>query len=626
MHGTWQNVIGESWLQSPVLTVPAGGAILTFKQFYDDYGLGLTLSVRFSNDNGANWTTGYTIVSGGGNIGPETVTVPITLSGNVIIQWYMNGNHFQLDHWWVDDVCVVVPLAHDVETVSIDMAGIIQPGSIAPLATIGNNGTNTETFNVTMTITPGTYTSTKQVQNLAPLTTTQVTFDPWNATVGNYTITVCTQLASDLDPTNNCINNQPISVQVLRKVYAYVAYDPTAGLPEGPAWFYVQTPGTITSLAATTSGQFIGAGTWANGIWYGSEYYDATLTPNGGGWWTIDPTTGAMTLIADIDKGFAGITYDKVTGIMYGTNWNGTNDELYTIDPATGAATLLGTYSTQLMINLAADGSGFLYGIGLTDDQLYKITPSTPPVAVAVGPTGQAFNYAQDMEFDYDNNILYACGYTATGTLYTVDRTTGACTAIGNFQSGAEMTGFAIPYTAGYRVYGTVYYGTLDTKPQATQTTVTLTPGPTTVNTGTGGAYEITPVVNGNYELTGATTKPWGGLNSPDPTFAQRYILGLQVLTNLQKRAADVNLSGTIQSVDVTMLKRRLVGQTYTQWIRPTEYVWDGPFVPGWHGAAPSWTPILGLPVTVAGGDVLQPLRTLCSGDVNSSHTPLPNP
>ncbi len=178
---------------------------------------------------------------------------------------------------------------------------------------------------------------------------------------------------------------------------------------------------------------------------------------------------------------------------------------------------------------------------------------------------------------------------------------------------------------SGYRVYGTVFYGTLDTKPQATQTTVTLTPGPT-VNTGAGGAYEITPVLNGSYSLSGTTTKPWGGLNSPDPTFAQRYILGLQVLTNLQKRAADVNLSGTIQSVDVTMLKRRLVGQTYTQWIRPTEYVWDGPFVPGWHGAAPSWTPILGLPVTVAGGDVLQPLRTLCSGDVNSSHTPLPNP
>ncbi|MBM3436244.1 MAG: DUF4394 domain-containing protein, partial [Bacteroidetes bacterium] len=312
-----------------------------------------------------------------------------------------------------------------------------------------------ETFDVTMTITPGGYSSTKQVVNLNPFTPIQVTFDPWNATVGNYTITVCTQLVGDMDPLNDCIYNQPISVQELRKVYAYVAYDPTLLLPEGPAWFYVQTPGTITSLAATTSAQFISAGTWADGVWYGSEYYDGAT---GGGWWTIDPITGAMTLIGYNTPpiGFAGITYDKVSGIMYGTNWNGTSDELYTINPATGAATLLGTYSTQLMINLAADGSGFLYGIGIIDDQLYKITPTTPPVAVAVGPTGQAFNYAQDMEFDYDNNIMYACGYTTTGTLYTVDIATGACTAIGNFQGGSEMTGFAIPYTSIAQITGTI--------------------------------------------------------------------------------------------------------------------------------------------------------------------------
>jgi hypothetical protein len=109
LHASWQNVIGESWLTGPPLTVPAGGATLSFKQFYDDFGPGLTLSVRYSNDGGLNWTTGYTIVSGGGNLGPQTITVPINLSGNVIIQWYMNGNHYQLDAWYIDDVCITPP-------------------------------------------------------------------------------------------------------------------------------------------------------------------------------------------------------------------------------------------------------------------------------------------------------------------------------------------------------------------------------------------------------------------------------------------------------------------------------------------------------------------------------------
>ena len=109
MHAAWQNVIGESWLTGPPLTVPAGGATLSFKQFYDDFGAGLTLSVRYSNDGGLNWTTGYTIVSGGGNLGPQTITFTINLSGNVIIQWYMNGNHFQLDGWYIDDVCITPP-------------------------------------------------------------------------------------------------------------------------------------------------------------------------------------------------------------------------------------------------------------------------------------------------------------------------------------------------------------------------------------------------------------------------------------------------------------------------------------------------------------------------------------
>jgi hypothetical protein len=53
------------------------------------------------------------------------------------------------------------------------------------------------------------------------------------------------------------------------------------------------------------------------------------------------------------------------------------------------------------------------------------------------------------MEYDQDNDILYLAAYTTQGELYTCDTTTGACTLVGAFQSGAEVCGLAIPYSGG---------------------------------------------------------------------------------------------------------------------------------------------------------------------------------
>jgi hypothetical protein len=171
-----------------------------------------------------------------------------------------------------------------------------------------------------------------------------------------------------------------------------------------------------------------------------------------------------------------------------------------------------------------------------------------------------------------------------------------------------------VNFLVGYSVYGNVYYGTTGaTKPMATNTTVTLNPVGTTVPTGVDGAYLIRPVASGAYDLTGATTKAGGGLQAFDATLVARYLGSIVAFTDLQKRAADVNLSNTVTSFDGTLLKRKLGGIATPQWIAPV-YVFDGPF-PG--------APVLsGLPITVAGASVSQELRTLCSGDLNSSFTP----
>ena len=69
-----------------------------------------------------------------------------------------------------------------------------------------------------------------------------------------------------------------------------------------------------------------------------------------------------MTQIAALGRSFNGIAYDHTANILYGVD--GAN--LYKIVPATGVATLVGTLSTggALCVNLATDGSGFLYSLG----------------------------------------------------------------------------------------------------------------------------------------------------------------------------------------------------------------------------------------------------------------------
>jgi hypothetical protein len=189
-------------------------------------------------------------------------------------------------------------------------------------------------------------------------------------------------------------------------------------------------------------------------------------------------------------------------------------------------------------------------------------------------------------------------------------------------EPGAKKT-YTLPVTLnvteGYKVSGNVYYGLLDTKPMATNTTVTLSPHGTTSTT-TGGYYELTNVANGPYLLTGATTLAWGGMTTFDATLILRYAGGVPGfgLTDLQKRAADVNMTNTaggVTTFDATLILRKATlppGTFPPQWSAPL-FVFDGPY--------PSTPALIGLPVTVSGANVTQNLRALCSGDVNGSRT-----
>ncbi len=448
---------GASRIASPVINTTGKTALqLSFRHFVDWFSNTFDLSIVTTSNNGLTWNTVWTTIANA-DVGPETKTITINNtdvgSANFKFAFEFTGYSYDLNYWYLDDICIQAALVHDVGTTAIGgIPAIVIPATpVTPTAQVTNHGSYAETlFPVTMNINDG-YTSTHYV-TLAVGATATVTFDPWTpATLGTFIVSVCTALSGDLGPSNDCKYDQVI-VKNPTKIYAYNAYDPTATIPNGPCWFYDTSPGVITSLATGTAAMFIEAGSWVNGVWYGSDYYDNDPTSStyglGGGWYTINVTTGVMNMITNLGRSFTGIAYDHTNNILYGVDYNYTdnNNEIYQIIPATGAATLIGTILPgEQLIDLGYTGDG-LFAVGIRADHLYYINP-VGPAAHDMGPCGFNFTYSQGMTYDYTSDILYAGAYTSTGQLMTVNRTSGKCYVAGTFQGGAELDGFAIPYS-----------------------------------------------------------------------------------------------------------------------------------------------------------------------------------
>lgn len=233
--------------------------------------------------------------------------------------------------------------------------------------------------------------------------------------------------------------------------YGYCAWDPSGNLINGSTVsFNPTTPETINQIAPTSSNDFISGATWAVGRWYGCEYGLGEGNPM---IWTLHPVIGEMTQVGSYDPegtslSFNGLAYNPNSGIMYGCS----NTALYKVNMDTGASSLVGNFgiSEGVMIAIAFDDSGNLYGTELITDSLYSINPVNG-VATQIGSgLGININYAQDMAFDIDNDILYLSAYTVApvkeGALYTCNKFTGVAKKVGTFQGAAEITGFAIPY------------------------------------------------------------------------------------------------------------------------------------------------------------------------------------
>ncbi len=124
-----------------------------------------------------------------------------------------------------------------------------------------------------------------------------------------------------------------------------------------------------------------------------------------------------------------------------------------------------------------------------------------------------------------------------------------------------------------------------------------------TTITGLNGYFLFEDAPAGTLSLAAASNKPWGGVNATDALLILKHFVSISSLSGIRKKAADVDNTGTINSVDALATQRRYVGMITS-------------FQAGdWAFEKPS--------VIVNGlGVVNQNIKGLCYGDVNGSYNP----
>jgi hypothetical protein len=109
MHCTWEqtNPATTRYISPPLNTIGYSSLDLSFKHLYDAYGTGVTMKIQSSSDK-INWTDeAWSIAGGTSNIsGTVNTTISDNLGNITYIAWVLDGNLYQYDNWYFDDVSV----------------------------------------------------------------------------------------------------------------------------------------------------------------------------------------------------------------------------------------------------------------------------------------------------------------------------------------------------------------------------------------------------------------------------------------------------------------------------------------------------------------------------------------
>ena len=230
--GTTQSIVLAS------LGTTIAGDSLSFDHAYATYISEIDKLIIETSSNGGNTYT--TLVTLNGGVSGPLVTAPPTTSMFVPTASQWATKHYALpvgtnkirfkavaaygNNLYLDNCSIGSQFSIDVGAQSIDISNPTLTLPQIPKAIVKNHGTTAQSFLVTMLISPGQYNSTKTVTALNSNEFSEVLFDEWIPVVGLYDATVFTNLAGDMDNSNDTVRstiqaNQPQSVQNINALY-----------------------------------------------------------------------------------------------------------------------------------------------------------------------------------------------------------------------------------------------------------------------------------------------------------------------------------------------------------------------------------------------------------------------
>jgi hypothetical protein len=218
----------------------------------------------------------------------------------------------------------------------------------------------------------------------------------------------------------------------------------------------------MTAAAVLAAGALFTPAASAAPVLYGATgASDAdTLPPSN--LYTIDPATGATTVVGPIGKAVTGLAVDGTSGALYGVtagvSLDGSERRLLVIDPASGASTVVGSLGTNEIEDIAFSALGQLYGWNESGDDLVKIDKSSGAIA-ATGDSGLGVTFGDGLAFDR-NGALWGLLDGDFGHVFKIDPATGAVTARAHLSGSPNRTGAAISAAStacdGLTMYGVV--------------------------------------------------------------------------------------------------------------------------------------------------------------------------
>lgn len=491
---------GEALAISPVINTTGETSVaIEFKHFFDYYAVPFTFGMKTTSD-GVTWNTVWEVIDPTANVGPETVLLSVANGdvGSATFQFafFVNGYTFNMDNWYMDDISVFVP------TFGI-LAGTVTEATRGPiegaLITAGDYEAYTDasgnysianmlaaSYDVTCTADGYFPVTVEDVVIIADQTTTQdfvlgyatISVDPtslsqtllpgatatqmltisnsggtepltWSASIEflqpdalDVSIPAAQQVTSSAAPSRSAATKSastssysPSGSEVFDVLRGSTGYGFDMFPLSNFVTFDTDTPG-VYSLSVPTTHTVFAADFDQNNVFYAIDNALSQL-------FTVDVATGAFTLVGGT-LAVTDLAFDYTTNTMYAVDYDDiSNTQLYTLNLATGATTLVGDCGAGLIISLACDGNGNLYGFNIITDNIVAINKATAAMTI-IGPAGFDGNYAQSMAWDPATDVIYMAAYNNTasqGQLRVVDKVTGATALVASFPGGGEVCG-----------------------------------------------------------------------------------------------------------------------------------------------------------------------------------------